>query len=236
MARAKKVKEVEEYKIVLPKIDDNGKSRFSYSQYNKWKTSKKDYFKSYFLGERFDGNAYTEFGTLVGEALENDDYKDFNDKERAVLSQVTRLDQFERRIDFDLGGFTVLGFIDTNDLLMDGIKGDAKEIVDTIVDYKTGALNKVEVYEDDGYDQVTIYAGAIEQETGYLPTKGWVELIERTGNPFKGESLKLGNKVVVIPQDVSKEAVEAVKINLIKVATEISKSYAVFNKLNAITV
>tara|TARA_R110002074_G_scaffold189465_5_gene355269 strand:+ start:3110 stop:3817 length:708 start_codon:yes stop_codon:yes gene_type:complete len=235
MSKEKEVKE-EVYGIVLPKVDKDGKSRFSYSQYNKWKTKKKDYFKSYFFGERFEGNAYTEFGTLVGEALENDDYKDFTEAEIEVLSKVTRLDQFERRIDFDLGEFTVLGFIDTNDLLMNGIGEDAKEIVDTIVDYKTGALNKVEVYEDDAYDQVTIYAGAIEQETGHLPTRGWVELIERTGNPFRGDDLKLGTKVVTIPQDVSREAVDAAKANLIKVAKEISDHYAVFNKLNAIEV
>lgn len=220
----------------LPKKNKEGKNYISYSQYNKWKNDKKDYIKSYFLGDRFEGNAYTEFGSMVGEALENNDYTGFTPEEIEVLSKVTRLDEFEREIMWDLGDFFVKGYIDTNDLLLDGIKPDAKSVVTKIVDYKTGAMNKVGVYEEDGYDQVTIYAGAIEQETGHLPTKGWVELIERTGNPFRGEELRLGKQVVVIPQDVSKKAVEKVKKNIIKVAKEISASYKVFGKLNSIEV
>jgi len=222
--------------IVLPKKNKEGKSYISYSQYNKWKNEKKGYIKSYFLGERFDGNAYTEFGSMIGEALENNDYSGFSPEELELLSQVTRLDQFEREIVWDFGEFFVKGFIDTNDLLRDGIKLDAGSVVTKIIDYKTGSMNKIEVYEDENYDQVTIYAGAIEQETGHLPTKGWVELIERTGNPFKGEELKLGKRIAVIPQDVSKEAVTKVEKNILKVAKEISASYKVFNKLNSIAV
>lgn len=229
--------------IILPKKNEKGKSYISYSQYNKWKSSKKDYIKSYFLGERFEGNAYTDFGSWVGEALENNDFSSFTDEETAVLQMVTRLDEFEREISWDLGDFFVKGYIDTNDYLpfkkADVGKGPGsgvRHMVSKIVDYKTGANNKVEVYEDDDYDQVTIYAGAIEQELGVLPKQGWVELIERTGNPFRGEDLKLGKKVHTIPQDVSREAVDAVKANLIKVAKDISAHYKVFNKLNSIVV
>lgn len=222
--------------IKLPKKNKQGQYYISYSQYNKWKNNKKDYIKSYFLGERFEGNAYTEFGSMVGEALENNDFSGFTPKELEVMKKITRLDQFEREINWDLGDFVVNGYIDTNDLLKDGSEPSANKLVNSIVDYKTGDMNKIPVYEDDGYDQVTIYAGAIEAETGHLPSKGWVELIERTGNAFRGEKLELGKKVVVIPQDVSPKAVAKVKKNLIKVAKEISLSYKVFNKLNSITV
>lgn len=222
--------------LTLPKSNKDGRPYISYSQYNKWKTKKKDYIKSYFLGERFEGNAYTDFGSLVGEALENNDYSAFTKTEAKVLAKVTRLNEFEREINWDLGDFVVNGYIDTNDLLLDGPEPSANGLVDNIVDYKTGDLNKIEVYEADDYDQVTIYAGAIEQETGKLPSKGWVELIERTGNAFRGEELKLGKEVVVIPQDVSEEAVQAVKKNLIKVAKDISAHYKVFNALNSIAV
>lgn len=222
--------------IKLPKKNKQGQYYISYSQYNKWKNNKKDYIKSYFLGERFEGNAYTEFGSMVGEALENNDFSGFTPKELEVMKKITRLDQFEREINWDLGDFVVNGYIDTNDLLKDGSEPSANKLVNSIVDYKTGDMNKIPVYEDDGYDQVTIHAGAIEAETGHLPSKGWVELIERTGNAFRGEKLELGKKVVVIPQDVSPKAVAKVKKNLIKVAKEISLSYKVFNKLNSITV
>lgn len=221
--------------IALPKQNKDGRHYISYSQYNKWKNSKKDYIRSYFLGDRFEGNAYTEFGSLVGEALENNNYEGFNDVEKEVLSRVTRFDEFEREINWDLGEFVVNGYIDTNDLHTVKIP-KSLEFVRNIVDYKTGDMSKVSVYEDDGYDQVTIYAGAIEQETGVYPDKGWVELIERTGNAFRGEELKLGKKVAIIPQDVSPEAIEKAKKNLIKVAKEISASYKVFNKLNSITI
>jgi hypothetical protein len=220
-------------KIELPKKNEEGKSYISYSQYSKWKTSKKDYIKSYFLGERFEGNAYTEFGSLIGEALENNDFSNFSPKERELLSKVTRFDQFEREIVWDFGDFFVKGFIDTNDLFVDGVKPD---VVTTIVDYKTGDSNKVSVYEADDYDQVAIYAGAIEQETGHLPTKGWVELIERTGNAFKGEELKLGGKIFTIPQDLSKKKIEQTRVKVLAVAKDISGFFKVFNKLNSIKV
>lgn len=222
--------------IILPKKREDGKYHFSYSQYSKWKENKKDYIRNYFLGDKFEGNAYTEFGHLIGEALENNDFSGFTDEEKKVMSKITRLDQFEREINFDLGEFVLLGFIDTNDVKgVAGPEGDS-EIVENIVDYKTGDLNKVAKYQDDDYEQVTIYAGAIEQETGVLPKKGWVELIERVGNAFKGEKLKLGKKVVVIPQDVSKEAVESVKEKIIKVAKDVSAHYKVFQKLNSIEI
>lgn len=223
-------------KIELPKKNKEGKSYISYSQYSKWKTSKKDYIKSYFLGEAFEGNAYTEFGSLIGEALENNDFSGFTPKEQELLQKVTRLDQFEREIVLDFGEFFVKGFIDTNDSLLDGIKEGAKEVVTKVVDYKTGDSNKVEVYESEDYDQVAIYAAAIEQETGYLPTKGWVELIERTGNPFRGEELKLGSRVFVIPQDLSREKIDETKAKVLKVAQSISDYYKVFNKLNSVTI
>ena len=214
--------------INLPKKNKDGKPYISYSQYNKWKGAKKDYIKQYFLGEKFEGNAYTDFGSMIGEALENNDFSGFTPEELPVLAKITRLDEFEKEITWDLEEFVVTGYIDTND--------NKKGLVSKIVDYKTGDMNKVEVYEADKYDQVTIYAGAIEQETGKLPEKGWVELIERTGNAFKGEKLQLGTKVVTIPQDVSRKAVDKVRDNLKKVAQEISFSYGVFNKLNSITV
>lgn len=211
--------------IKLPRTDAEGKCYISYSQHSKWKTSIKEYIRSYFFGERFEGNAYTDFGTKIGEALENNDFSAFTEREEAVLSMVTRLDEFERQIKLDLGEFYVMGYIDTNDK-------DCK----ILIDYKTGDLNKVAVYEDDKYDQLVIYAAAIEQETGKLPEQAHVELIERTGNAFRGETLELGREVVQIPQDISPEKVAQVKEDVIKVAQEISDYYAVFNKLNSVEV
>lgn len=210
--------------LVLPRTDKEGKPYISYSQISKWKYpkgGKKDYIKSYFFGERFEGNAYTDFGTLIGEALEKNDFSAFSDKEKKTLKKITRLDEFEREIKFDMGSFYVLGFIDTND----------KECT-TLIDYKTGSMDKVDVYTKEDYTQLAIYAGAIEQETGKLPESAHVELIERIGNAFQGEDLALGDEVVQIPQDISKERVEAVRADVEKVAKEISDYYRVFNLIN----
>ena len=85
-------------KINLPRKDDEGKFYMSYSQDSKWKKSKKDYFKSYFFGEKFEGNAYTDFGSAVGEAIENNDFSAFSKVATTVLKKATRLDE---RLDKD---------------------------------------------------------------------------------------------------------------------------------------
>lgn len=209
----------------LPRKDKDGNSYISYSQHSKWKYSKKDYIKSYFFGERFEGNAYTDFGSKIGEALENNDFSSFDKQEKVVLDMVTRLDEFEREVKWNLDGFYVMGYIDSND----------KDCT-ILIDYKTGDLDKVSTYEDDKYDQLAIYAGAIEQETGKLPKEAHVELIERTGNAFRGEPLALGKTVVKIPQDISPKKIEKVKKEVIKIATEIAEHYEVFNKMNSILI
>lgn len=208
-------------KIVLPRTDKDGKCYISYSQHSKWKRDRKDYIKSYFFGERFEGNAYTDFGSKIGEALENNDFSEFTKQEQKILEKVTRLDEFEREIRLDFGDFYVLGFIDSNDK-------DLK----ILIDYKTGALNKVSEYESDKYDQLGIYAAAIEQETGNLPEQAYVELIERVGNAFKGEPLELGKEIVQIPQDISPEKIAEIKEDVLRVAKEISDYYRVFNLIN----
>lgn len=208
--------------MILPKRNEQG-NYLSYSQYDKWKKSKKDYIKSYFFGERFEGNAYTDLGSLVGEALENNNFSEFSISEKKTLKKVTRLDEFEREIKLVYKDFSVIGYIDTND----------KEL-SCLIDYKTGALDKEAVYKANTYEQLVIYAAAIEQETGKLPKTAHVELIERLGNPYKGDKLTVGKSVIKIPQNISKRRVNAVKKKLETVAKEISNYYKVFNKLNSI--
>lgn len=223
--------------VTLPKSKEDGTPYLSYSQYSKFNKNFKEYVRQYFFGERFEGNAYTEFGTLVGEALENNDLSAFTKKEQTVLKKATRLDQFEREINWDLNGFVIMGYIDTNDQhIVKEDSGPTGSYVENLVDYKTGALSKIADYEDDDYDQVAIYAGALYQETGVAPKKGWVELIERTGNAFKGEELKLGTEVVKIPQNVTKKRIKEIETKLRATAKKVSDNYKVFQKLEKFTV
>lgn len=227
--------------VTLPKTTEEGIPYLSYSQYSKFNKNFKEYVRQYFFGERFEGNAYTEFGTLIGEALETGDFSNFTKKEQTLLKKATRLDEFEKEITWDLNGFVVTGYIDTNDLKAaevesEGFDKAVKSTVENLVDYKTGDLSKVEVYEDPEYDQITIYAGALYQETGVVPKKGWVELIERTGNAFKGEELKLGKEIVKIPQKVTKTKIKETERKLRDTAKRISDNFKVFQKLEKFTV
>jgi len=210
-------------KLTLPKQDEDGVCLYSYSQHSKWKDNKKEYIRQYFFGEGFDGNAYTEFGNKVGEALENDDLSCFTEREKKTLTKVTRLDEFERpiKLSFPELNFYIRGYIDSND----------KDLI-TLIDYKTGDESKIEKYEGQSYDQLAIYAAAIEQETGVLPKNARVELIARDGNPWKGDQLTVGKDVFWIPQDITPENIEKVKSNIIKGAKEVSSYYSVFCKLN----
>ena len=97
----------------LQKKDKNGNSYLSYSQLSLFKRSKEEYFEQYIIGKPFEGNAYTDFGTKVGEALEKDNYSDFSINEKETLKKVTRLDLFERRTILNCKGFYIVGYIDS---------------------------------------------------------------------------------------------------------------------------
>lgn len=225
MEAIKKLKNKIPKTLVLPRKEEDGRYYISYSQHSKWKDKPHEYIRSYFLGDRFEGNAYTEFGTKVGEALEKNKFKGFSKKEKKTLKKVTRLDEFERRVELNFGPFFVLCYIDTNN------KKGTK-----LIDYKTGAISKVAVYEDDKYDQLTIYAGAIWQETGVQPKKAHVELIERTGNPFQNEPLLVGKKIAKIKKDISSERIDKVCEDILKTAKDISYHYKIFNSMKKIMV
>lgn len=211
--------------LILPKKDEDGNPYLSYSQISTWKKNKRDYMRQYFHGEKFTGNDYTEFGTKVGEALENNDFSEFNTVEKKFLGTIPRYDQFERKIKLQMKGFYVVGYIDSNDL-------DKKGIVKNILDYKTGDIStKVAEYEDEKYTQLHIYSAAIMQEQGTLPKTAKVVLIDRTGNAFKGEKLKLGKEYTTIIKDVTVESVSKVMDGIQETALEISAYYQTYLKM-----
>lgn len=212
--------------LILPRKDKDGNSYISYSQIAKFKKSKREYIRQYFFGEPFEGNAYTDFGKRVGEALEENDFSSFNEDEQKFLATVPRFDQFEREIRLQMDGFYVLGFIDTN------TEDDKTKYVEKLADYKTGDIEKKSAeYESDDYNQVDIYAAALEQDTGKLPEEGCVYLIGRAGNAFSGEQLFLTNEYKTIDKPINPERIATVKAEVQEIAEEISALYQVFLKL-----
>lgn len=226
-------------KIILPKTDDNNIFYLSYSQISTWKKNKRDYIRQYFFGEKDNKDIlkpYGDFGNKVGEALENNDFSEFNEEEQLLMKSIPRYDEFEREIKLQMDGFYIKGYIDTNTSSHTSKDKKKIELVNKIADYKTGEIEKRRPeYESDEYLQIPIYAAAIEQETGHLPSEAYVFLIERNGNAFKGEKLTLGNKYVTITKDISKKRIDLVLKEIQQIAEEISDYYKVFlNLINTI--
>jgi len=199
----------------LPKKDTFGNNVLSYSQMATFKRDRVEYFNRYILKKPFISNKYIKFGSKVGGALEKNDFELFTKNERAVLSKITRLDQFERRIILRFDDFYVIGFMDTNSLDLT-----------RIIDYKTGGKNKEKQYEGIEYNQLQVYALAIHQETGINVQDASVEFIRRKGNAFRGEPLMVDNEEpIVIKQDVSTARLDDVKEDIIRTANDISDFY-----------
>jgi hypothetical protein len=222
-------------KLVLPRTNKDGEYYLSYSQISTWKRSKREYIRQYFLGEAFEGNAYTDFGSKVGEALEDNDFTGFTAKETKFLKTIPRYDEFEREIKLRMDGFHIKGFIDTNTVDLQQACGVETELVDKIADYKTGDVDKKAAeYESDDYIQLDLYSAAIKQDTGQLPKEVKVFLIHRTGNAFKNEKLKLGDEFVTITKKITQERIDQVLGEVQIIAEEISQYYKMYLKMSLV--
>ena len=225
-------KEEKKEQLILPRKDKDGNYYISYSQISKWKRSKRDYIRKYFFGEPDDNEAlqkYGDFGHKVGKSYENNDFSAWEEGEAEFLKAIPHLDEFEREIKLGMTGFYVLGYIDTNTKIDDGL---AQSYVKELVDYKTGDIEKrTSDYDTDDYYQVDIYAAALQQEFGKYPEKGSVVIIGRSGNAFAGEELKLTKEFKIIDRPISKERCEKVLTEVQKITEEISKYYVVYLKI-----
>jgi hypothetical protein len=209
--------------MILPTKDkETGEPFVSYSQLSTFEESLRNYIRRYFFKEKFLGNSYTEKGNDVGEALEHNDFSKFDEDEQKTLMTVPRYDDFERKIKLWFGDeYYVVGYIDTS-----------TKNCKAIADYKTGIIESVRPkYDSDKYIQLDIYAAAIEQELGYLPDEVDVFIIERTGNGFKREELKIGDRWEKVEKKVTPERVIEVKEKIEKIVKQISEYYQVFLKL-----
>lgn len=221
--------------IVLPKLDKNGVPYLSYSQMNTWHRSKREYIRQYFLGEAFEGNVYTDFGSLVGEALEHNDFSKFSKEDAEFLGTIPRFDEFEREIKLQMGGFYVKGFIDTNtkvEIMEDD--GTVANGVRVLSDYKTGNIERKSAeYQSDNYKQLDIYAAALRQQYGITPKEASVILIGRKGNPRNNEELELTREFVKIDKKITDDRLDEVLQFVTDTAKEISDCYKAFLQLTS---
>lgn len=222
--------------LILPKKDENGEYFISFSQVSLWREAKgfdtgfpgyQEYIRKYFLGETFENNTgYAEFGTEVENYIcSREDSDKFTDDEKAVLEKITPLGVFQKEIKlyFKEYGFYVKGFID-----------DCTEDLTRVRDYKTASSKSKEKYYQQDYRQLDLYALAIKEETGVLPSQVEVVCIERLGNGFKGgrNALTVGKEIWYIDKVVNEQRIKEVKDYIITSAIEISEYWKVFCKLN----
>jgi len=209
--------------LKLPKKDKNGKSRLSYSQIKCFKENKQDYINRYILNEPFVSNEYIDFGSKVGEALEQNNFNNFHELEENILRKVERLDEFEKFVKLDFGGFIMFGYIDSN----------TKDL-SKIIDYKTGGKNKELIYSKDEYTQLCFYALSLKQEYNKTPKKAEVHFIRRAGNLYRGQELVVAQEdPIVISVDISEERLKKVYWETIEIAKEIEVFYIDYLKNNA---
>lgn len=209
--------------LKLPKKDKNGKSRLSYSQIKCFKENKQDYINRYILNEPFVSNEYIDFGSKVGEALEQNNFNNFHELEEDILRKVERLDEFEKFVKLDFGGFVMFGYIDSN----------TKDL-SRIIDYKTGGKKKELIYSKDEYTQLCFYALALKQEYNKTPNKAEVHFIRRAGNLYRGQELVVAQEdPIVISVDISEERLKKVYWETIEIAKEIEVFYIDYLKNNA---
>jgi len=201
--------------LPLPRTDKYGRSYTSYSQIELFKRDRNEFKRQYIDNEPWSGNAYTEFGSRVGFALEHNDYSTFTNQEAGILRQAIRLDKFETRCRYLFDGFYILGFIDTH----------AADF-SWIIDYKTGGRGKEFQYSEDGYKQLCYYALCIQQEYGVTPQRASVNFIRRSGNAFRGERLKVDDEQpILIDVDITQGRLQLVKREIIETVSAISEFY-----------
>tara|TARA_R110002050_G_C8814883_1_gene503943 strand:- start:147 stop:809 length:663 start_codon:yes stop_codon:yes gene_type:complete len=199
----------------LPKKDKNGKSRLSFSQIKCFKESKENFINRYILNEPFVSNEYIDFGSKVGEALENDNFNNFHELEEEILRKVERLDEFEKFVKLDFGGFVMFGYIDSN----------TKDL-SKIIDYKTGGKKKELIYSKEDYTQLCYYALALRQEYNITPDIAQVHFIRRGGNLFRGQDLVVAQEdPIIIDIDISEKRLIKVYYETIEIAKEIESFY-----------
>ena len=220
--------------IVLPRQDEEGNYYISYSQINLWQDLKSfnlgvlgkyEYILSYFFGEDWPDVGWALHGTLCENYItERKDGEYFTDEEKKVLESIETLGEFQHEIKINFDGFYVKGFID-----------DMTPDMKHIRDYKTCSLNSSKKYYKPEYKQLHLYSLYVLQETGKVPEKCEVVMIEREGNAFRTpgkENLKVGKNVWRHEIEVKEEDLEELQVDMLKTVQEISDCYKVFLKLN----
>lgn len=221
-------------KIILPRKDKDGNYYTSYSSLKSWseakgfntgRLGKEEFIRTYFFGEQYpDNNGFAQFGSEVEDYIcgkpEAQDL--FTAKEKETLDKIKPLGVFQHEFKIQLDGFYVKGFIDD-------LKPDHK----LIRDYKTASERSSQKYYEPEYNQLELYALAIQQDKGFIPDLE-VCVIERLGNGFRGGRgvMSVGENIWYIPRTTNEQKLLELKQYIIDTTKDISEYYQLFLQLN----
>lgn len=244
--------------IILPRKDKDGNYYISYSQYTSFNSDSGfntglkgdlEYMQGYFFGKRSEDAGWGRYGSdcedyicyrdhskeeiakldaelikqgkpTITEAIES-----FTDEEKKFLRTVEPLGNFQVEVKYWLSdNVYIYGFID-----------DATKNLMHIRDYKTGGKARVKDYKGDKYKQLDIYSLFVRQETGKLPEKLEVVLIERKGNCFGLENrrdlLHAGKEVWYIERETTEERLFQIEMDVKRTVQQISDMYKTYLSL-----
>src|SRR5690606_30378645 len=215
--------------------EHKGKPKTSYSMCNSYEEEeyRDDVYIQYFLGIRLPSGEFAEFGSSVGEYIENKAVGDLkvghlSDEDISILDKIIDYPDnaiYEDEIVIDFGEFVLEGYADR-------IVYDNDNVVH-VLDYKTLNIDKKsEYYASDEYLQTVLYAYQKEKQ-GFKIGKVEVFGIGRKGSSLDGTGnfkMRLSGEYKVIPTPYNKKRVK-LALDKIRTTTEkISKDYGIYRK------
>lgn len=210
------------------------KPYLSYSAMELWLRDKEGYRKRYYLEEPYFSTPYTEFGNEVGGALERREWD--HPVLAPVVGKVPQQTHPEHRIDVEIQGVNVMGFLD-----------DFNMETGAIEEYKTGIRNKGKAPWDRvkvrKHKQLTLYTLMVREKYGawnpdiqltWMETE-WADIEKEVefGGVLMKESqkgLRLTGHVEVFPRVIKEWELDRMADIIRKAAEEISEDYILWQK------
>lgn len=204
-----------------------GMPYISYSSVNAWNdpSYQADFIKQKFGGIRLPNSIYAEFGSFVGEAIENGKFgenpNNFQGLENLDLERLrVPNSEYERFVIIAFTSFVFIGFIDQYIDFGDKVK---------VRDYKTGGKKKEEDYKNTKYRQTTLYAWA-EELKGAKSIETDVYFIRREGSHVN-PPLIISEEQFEIPLEYNKVKAQEALDYVEKTVEAISDVYKTYLKV-----
>lgn len=210
------------------------KPYLSYSAMELWLRDKDGYRQRYYLNEPYFSTPYTEFGNLVGGALEERNWD--HPVLQPVVGKIPQGTHPEHRIDIDVNGVPVMGFLDDFNLETKAIE-----------EYKTGIRNKGKAPWDRvkvrKHKQLTLYTLMVREKYGdwnpdiqltWMETE-WADVskeVEFGGQKIidSNKELRLTGHVEIFPRHIKEWELDRMAEIIRNTAEEISKDFTIWTQ------